>query len=355
VAASIIQEDAELVADKSLSNAGGVSGSTVMITGAGGFLGSFLLDVFESYNRIGTEKSCHIIAVDNSDIANSPRHSHLSESQQCTFVRQDITQAFESPRRPDWIIHAASIASPIHYRLNPLSVIDVNVNGTWNILEMARRGVRGLVYLSSSEIYGNPARESVPTREEYWGNVSCTGPRACYDESKRLGETLCATYFRQYAIPVKTVRPFNVYGPGQQLDDRRVIPDFMAAALAKRPIVMYGDGRATRSFCYLSDFARGMFCVLFQGRDGDAYNVGNDEELSIGEIAQIAAHLAGPPTLPVEYQVSEDTDYLTDNPERRCPDLTKLRSETGWTPMIDTRTGLARTLESYRAGLLAEA
>jgi dTDP-glucose 4,6-dehydratase/UDP-glucuronate decarboxylase len=165
----------------------------------------------------------------------------------------------------------------------------------------------------------------VPTRESYHGNVSSLGARACYDESKRLGETLCTTYFRLHATPVKTVRPFNVYGPGQRLDDKRILPDLMSAALAGGPLVLLSDGRATRSFCYASDAARAMLLVLLSEADGEAFNVGNDREISIAELAELVADAAAPPRPAVEHRASADRDYLTDNPQRRCPDLTKLR------------------------------
>ena len=190
--------------------------------------------------------------------------------------------------------------------------------------------------------------DEIPTTEDYRGNVSCTGPRACYDESKRLGETLCMTYFRLHATPVKIMRPFNVYGPGQRLDDLRIIPDLMSAALAGRPIVLLSDGRATRSFCYVRDAAVAMLLALVSDANGEIFNVGNDAEISIGRLAEVMADVAAPPRLPVEYRVSPERDYLTDNPQRRCPDLTRLRTRLEWRPEVGLAEGLARTLRSYR-------
>jgi len=195
----------------------------------------------------------------------------------------------------------------------------------------------------------------IPTPEDYRGNVSCTGPRACYDESKRLAETLCTTYFRTHRTPVKIMRPFNVYGPGQRLDDQRIMPDLMAAALARRPSVLYSDGRATRSFCYVRDAIRAMLLVLVSDADGEAFNVGNDEETTMSALAELMATVAAPPRLAVEYRVSADKDYLSDNPQRRCPDLSKLRTRTGWRPEVRLADGLARTLASYREAGPAEA
>ena len=217
------------------------------------------------------------------------------------------------------------------------------------MLQLAREdGVRGFLILSSSEIYGDPDPRFIPTPEDYWGNVSCTGPRACYDESKRLGETLCTTYFRLYGTPVKMIRPFNVYGPGQRLDDKRIIPDLMTSAVYRRPIVLFSDGRATRSFCYIRDAIAAMWHVLLSPHAGEAFNVGNDtEEISMLDLAERLKQVAGPPWLEVRRQVSADPDYVTDNPPRRCPDLHKLRSFFSWEPRVSLTEGLSRTLRSY--------
>jgi dTDP-glucose 4,6-dehydratase/UDP-glucuronate decarboxylase len=218
------------------------------------------------------------------------------------------------------------------------------------MLELARRDhARGMLYLSTSEIYGDPDPAFIPTAEEYRGNVSCVGPRACYDESKRLGETLCVTYHRLHGTPVKIVRPFNVYGPGQRLDDGRIIPDLMQAALSRKPLVLYSDGRASRAFCYISDAIAAMWHVLLSEAQGEIFNVGDDRiEVSIRGLAEELRRVAGPPWLEIQHRVSEDADYLTDNPQRRCPDLTKLRSRFAWRSAVSLKEGLLRTLRSYQ-------
>jgi dTDP-glucose 4,6-dehydratase/UDP-glucuronate decarboxylase len=160
---------------------------------------------------------------------------------------------------------------------------------------------------------------------------------------------LCSIYHNLYGTPVKVIRPFNVYGPGQRLDDRRVVPDLISAALCRRPLVLYSDGRATRSFCYANDAIRAMFLILLSNCDGEAFNVGNDErEISMLEFAHEVARIAGPPQLEVIHETSNDTQYLTDNPQRRCPDLTKLRTRFNWTPNVGLSEGLRRTLSSYQ-------
>lgn len=352
---AIIRDDARLVAAELARELRPLAGTTLLLTGAGGFIGSYLLDVLAAVGREGGGPPCHVVALDNFRVGLPERVQHLAGHPDIEFLSHDVTQPLPLERPVEWLIHAASIASPTFYRRFPLETIDVNVNGTWRLLELARRDARSMLYLSSSEIYGDPSPEMIPTPEDYRGNVSCTGPRACYDESKRLAETLCTTYFRTHRTPVKIMRPFNVYGPGQRLDDQRIIPDLMAAALARRSSVLYSDGRATRSFCYVRDAIRAMLLVLVSDADGEAFNVGNDEETTMSALAELMATIAAPPRLAVEYRVSADKDYLSDNPQRRCPDLSKLRTRTGWRPEVRLADGLARTLASYREAGPAEA
>lgn len=293
---------------------------------------------------------CRVLAVNNFKTGLPERLAWIKGRRDIELRPGDVSIGCEPGEPVDWVIHGAGIASPPVYRQFPLETIDVNVNGTRHMLDLLRRGGRGMLLLSSSEIYGDPDAAHIPTAEDFRGYVSSTGPRACYDESKRLGETLAMTYYRLYGSPVKIIRPFNVYGPGQRLDDGRIIPSLISAALQRQPIVLYGDGRATRSFCYVRDAIRGMLLVLLSRVSGEAFNVGNDEEISIGELARIAAGLDGPPELPIRFATSADGDYLSDNPLRRCPDLTKLRGLGAWEPQVKVREGLRRTLESYREG-----
>ena len=345
---SVIREDARKVAGDLHDEMCALAGTTLLLTGAGGFLGGFVLDVLAAWNREAGDRSCRVVALDNFRTGLPERVRHLDGDPQIEFVAHDVSRPLAKAPAVGWIIHAASIASPTFYRRFPLETIDVNVNGTWEMLELARHGVRSMLHLSSSEIYGDPSPDMIPTPESYRGNVSSTGPRACYDESKRLGETLCTTYFRAHGTPVKVLRPFNVYGPGQRLDDRRIMPDLMAAALAGEPLVLYSDGRATRSFCYVRDAVRAMLLVLLSDADGEVFNVGNDEEVTIAALAETLARVAATPPLTVEHRTSADQDYLTDNPQRRCPDLSKLRTRTRWRPEVPLEQGLGRTLASYR-------
>jgi UDP-glucuronate decarboxylase len=347
-ATDVIREDAAIAVSQMGTSLESLKGTTLLVTGAGGFLCSYFLDIVKALNDSGS-KACRVIAVDNYKTGLPERLRHLEGDANFRFITADVTEPLDLDERPDWIIHGAGIASPVFYRRFPLETIDVNVTGTRLMLDLARASsVKGMVILSSSEIYGNPVPEAIPTGETYLGNVSCTGPRACYDESKRLGETLAVTYHRLYGVPVRMIRPFNVYGPGQRLDDKRIMPDILAGVLARRPLVLYSDGKATRSFCYVRDAAAGMLHVLIEGESGEAYNVGNDVETSIGELAETAAASADGDKLAVEYELSADGDYLADNPQRRCPDLSKVKARTGWGPKVSLGDGLKRTLRSYR-------
>ncbi len=352
----IIHEDVESVALELRDTLAPLSGRTLLVTGGSGFLCSYLLDTIAFLNDRCWTRPCSVICVDNLKSGSPDRTAHLAGRNDFHLVDHDISKPLDSPGPVHWLVHGASIASPTFYRQFPLETIDANVSGTRNVLEFARRqNAESVVVLSTSEIYGDPDPASVPTPEDYRGWVSCTGPRACYDESKRLAETLCSTYYRHYKLPVKVVRPFNVYGPGQRLDDRRIIPDLIDAALHRRPIVLFSNGRATRAFCYVADAIRAIWRILLSDENGEAFNVGNDaEECPISEVAGRMRQVAGPPWLEIEYRCSGDADYLTDNPQRRCPDLSKLRSRLGWDCRIGLTEGLRRTLLSYMNGAGAE-
>jgi dTDP-glucose 4,6-dehydratase/UDP-glucuronate decarboxylase len=353
---NIIREDARWIVDRMGPGLAPLSGKTFVVTGAAGFLCSVLVDTLAELNT-RLERPCKVIAVDNYQSAVPDRLEHLKDRKDIVLVQHDVSKPFDAKEPVHYVLHGASVASPTFYRKYPLETIDVNVQGTRQFLELARTHseVESVVFMSTSEIYGDPTPDMIPTQEDYRGFVSCTGPRACYDESKRLGETLCSTYYRLYKTPVKVIRPFNVYGPGQRLDDKRIMPDLMSAALSKKPLVLLSDGRATRALCYVRDAIWGMLHVTVSKADGEAFNVGNDEqELSMLDVAQrlskVAAKVMNGPELEVKYEKSEDPHYLSDNPQRRCPNLAKLRGLAGhapWSPQVMLNEGLERTLRSY--------
>jgi UDP-glucuronate decarboxylase len=326
-----------------------LAGSTVLVTGAAGFLPSYLVDALVHANDAILREPCRVICVDNLRTGVAARTAHLQSRGDVRFIEHDLSQPLSlSDEKVDYVVHGASIASPTWYRRFPLETIDVNVSGTRGLLDLAHEhNSRSFVYLSSSEIYGDPPADKIPTSEAYWGHVSSTGPRACYDESKRLAETLCMTYHRLYGLPVRLVRPFNVYGPGLRLDDGRIVPDLIKAALDGEPLVLYSDGQATRSFCYIADFVAALPFLTVDDLPSGPYNVGNDEEMSIRACAELVDSLTPTPA-GVRLEISDDAHYLTDNPQRRCPDLTKTQRAIPWRPVIGAREGLWRTLQSYR-------
>jgi dTDP-glucose 4,6-dehydratase/UDP-glucuronate decarboxylase len=265
----------------------------------------------------------------------------------------------------DWIIHAAGIASPIYYRIHPLECIDANINGLRNLLDYAvdeakaGRPIEGFLFYSSSEIYGDPSPDAIPTPETYRGLVSCTGPRACYDESKRLGETLCVVYANHHGVPARMARPFNNYGPGLKITDGRVLPDFARNVLNGEDIVMLSDGSPKRTFCYATDAITGYYKILVRGHNGEAYNIGIEKpEISMATLAHLvtdtARELFGYKGKVVLGKAKQQ-DYLIDNPNRRCPIVTKAREHLGYDPKVLPDDGIYRSLVWYSHNRTAEA
>jgi UDP-glucuronate decarboxylase len=318
------------------------AGTSVLVTGASGFLMSYAVETLLA-------AGARVIALDNFKTGLPGRLAHLEGAPRLRFIKHDIAAPLALVEPVHWILHGASIASPMVYRQFPLETIDANVAGTRHLLEIARgNAVRGIVLMSTSEIYGDPLPGFIPTPEDYRGNVSCTGPRACYDEGKRMAETLGMTYFRLYGTPVKIIRPFNVYGPGLRLDDQRVLPDFVSCVLAGRPIALLSSGAPTRSFCYVSDAIALILRMLASDLKGEPLNVGNDEvEISMQDlaaaVARTGARALGRAPVDVRRAASEDKDYLVDNPQRRCPSLAKARRHfPDWAPRVPLEEGLDR-------------
>jgi nucleoside-diphosphate-sugar epimerase len=265
----------------------------------------------------------------------------------------------------DYVLHAAGTASPMYYRAPPQKCTDANITGLRNLLDYAvaerdaGRPLAGFLFYSSSEIYGDPVASAIPTPEDYRGNVSCTGPRACYDESKRFGETLCVTFAQHEGVPVKIARPFNNYGPGLKITDGRVIPDFARDVLAGRDIVMFSDGSPTRTFCYATDAITGYYKVLVRGGPGEPYNVGIDRpEISMaglaGLVIETARELFGYQGKVVLGKAAE-ADYLVDNPNRRCPVIDKAREQLGYAPRVLVDEGVYRSRVWYHHHPVADA
>ena len=341
----IFLEDIKSIANELEEFYNELEGKTVLIAGGKGFLGTYFTSVLTKINET-LSKPMKIIVLD-SLITSKDKKDGVNQN--IEFLEQDISKSFEIDDNIDYIIHAASIASPPTYRKFPIKTVDVNYQGTKNLLEIAKeKKVRSMLLLSSSEIYGDP--EIFPTPESYVGKVSCTGPRACYDESKRLAETISILYFQQYKIPIKIARPFNVYGPYLNLDDGRIIPDFMNNAINKSQIIIHSDGSPTRSFCYVSDAIGGFFKLLLSKHDGIICNVGNDEEVSVKNVADTIKNIVAKP-ISIKIIESNDPNYTKDNPQRRCPDLSLIKKSVNYIPKIDLEEGLKRVYKWYRSNL----
>lgn len=337
-----------------------LAGKRLWLTGGAGFLGYYLVLAVAKWNRTEPAPRRIRLTVLDNYIRGVPTWLDKMKGDDITLVKHDVTNPIPTSIGDcEYLIHAASIASPMYYRKHPLETIDANVNGLRYMLDYAagrnaaRKGsFKGMLFFSTSEIYGDPTPDEIPTRETYRGLVSCTGPRACYDESKRLGETLCVIYAQTRDVPVSQARPFNNYGPGLKITDGRVLPDFARDALADRDIVMLSDGKPTRTFCYITDSLSGYLKVLVRGRRGEPYNIGIETpELSMRELAdkvqQTAKDLWGYQGKVVQKVSSEGEVYLADNPNRRCPIIEKARSEIGYAPEVDVETGIRRTLNWY--------
>ena len=332
------------------------SGKSILITGAAGFLGTQFAYYFDSLNDSSVlEEPVNVYLWDNF-LRGYPDWVKEFKKKKNFFVqKKDIIIDSDYPD-VNYIIHAASIASPIFYRKYPIETIFSNITGLKNILEysLGNKSIDSILFFSTSEIYGDPDPANIPTKETYRGNVSCTGPRACYDESKRLGETLCVNYHNIHNVPVKIARPFNNYGPGLKLSDRRVIPDFFRDIINNENIVLLSDGSATRTFCYISDAIEGYLRILLSNHNGESFNIGREfPEISMLELAQKSIKISNK-NLDVVYKKSVDKDYLSDNPMRRCPNIDKAKNLLNYNPKISLEDGLKRTYNYYLSNINLE-
>jgi len=335
----MITEQLKSIVDEVGSVMSKFEGKTILVSGACGFLGSWFVGIFQYLNQNVFIQPCVVYAIDSFIAADKVNYIVDIVDKNIHFILNDISKV-EIDSRFDFIIHAAGIASPIHYRKYPLETIDGMVSGCKNLLESASRyGTESMLVFSSSEIYGNPSSYMVPTPETYNGNVSCTGPRSCYDESKRMEETLCTSYYRVHNTPVKWVRPFNVYGPGMRIDDDRVVPKFIFAALEKKPITVHIPGLQTRTFCYITDAMVGFFKTLLRGKNGEVYNIGYPGgEMSMVELAEKVKNLFKGAVEVIE--IPMPPEYPQDQTQRRCPDLTKAKVHLDYDPKVDIDRGL---------------
>lgn len=327
---------------------------TVLIAGAAGFIGSNLVDKLLSFGA-------RVIGVDNFITGRHVNLAHLADNPNFKFLEADISQPttnyldnfletlkIENPKfgQIDLVLHFASPASPPAYQKNPIETYLVNSLGTHNLLSYLKENSpqTRFLFASTSEVYGDPLVH--PQKEDYFGNVNPNGERSCYDESKRLGETICGTFERNYGMDIRIVRIFNTYGPRMRYDDGRILPNFINQALNNEPLTVYGDGKQTRSYCYVDDLVRGILLLASkEDLKGQTVNVGNPEEYTVLETAVLVQKI-------INGAVSQENILFAnlpkDDPTRRKPDLSKAEALLNYSPEIDFRTGLEKTIEYFK-------
>ena len=310
----------------------------ILITGGAGFIGSHLT---KHYLDTGT----HVYVIDNL-ITGTERNISFADTSHLHFFNHDICN-FDYSQLPeiDLAYHMASPASPIQYKKHPVETMLANSWGTYKLAEEMKKGtIKKLVLASTSEIYGDPLEH--PQQETYWGNVNTLGPRACYDESKRFAEAMVSTYRRKFDVSVRIARIFNTYGPNMEIDDGRVVSNFITQALTGKPLTIYGDGRQTRSFCYVSDLVSGLIALgETEGIDGEVINLGNPDEKTMTELAEIIKEMTGTDSEIAYHKIDED------DPKQRKPDISKAVKLLNWMPQVELRDGLKETVTYFKQSI----
>ena len=309
----------------------------VLITGAAGFLGSHLTDRFLADGH-------EVVGLDNFITGHPDNIAHLASEQRYEFIQHNISTYTYVKGKLDGVLHFASPASPIDYLELPIPTLKVGALGTHNALGLAKEKGARFFLASTSEVYGDPLVHPQP--ESYWGNVNPVGPRGVYDESKRFAEALTMAYHRYHGLDTRIVRIFNTYGPRMRPRDGRVVSNFIVQALRNEPITIYGNGSQTRSFCYASDEVEGIYRLFMKG-DHDPTNIGNPDEYTVRQLAEMVRELTKTSAPLVERPLPED------DPKIRKPDITRARTMLGWEPKIGIREGLQKTID-YFASLPAE-
>lgn len=303
-----------------------------IITGGAGFIGSHLCDLLLS-------KGHEVVCVDNL-ITGSVKNIEHIKSDNFTYMQHDVTKPFHYAGEVDYVFH---LASPATFKMcveAPTAIMKVNSEGTFNMLEFAKEKQARFLLASTSEVYGDPLVN--PQSEAYWGNVSCTGPRSVYDEAKRFAESITMTYYRYCGVDTRIVRIFNTYGPRMQIKDSRVIPNFVNQALSGDDITIYGDGSYTRSFCYATDEAEGIYRLMMSDCT-EPVNIGNEHEMTILELAKMILEVTGSKSKIIH------KDSLTDDPKLRCPDISRAKNVLGWEPKVGLEEGLTNTVEYFKS------
>jgi dTDP-glucose 4,6-dehydratase len=307
----------------------------VLITGGAGFIGSHLCEHF-------LQQGCEVVCVDNLLTGSLDNIAHLMPNDRFLFIKLDVTNFIHVPGRIDAILHFASPASPLDYLDLPIQTLKVGSLGTHKALGLAREKKARFLLASTSEVYGDPLIH--PQQESYWGNVNPIGPRGVYDEAKRFAEAITMAYHRYHGVNTKIVRIFNTYGPRMRIRDGRAIPTFMAQALRKEDLTVFGDGSQTRSFCYISDMVDGI-ARLLASETHDPVNIGNPSEMTLMELARAILRITQSPSRIVHRPLPED------DPKVRQPNIERARTLLGWEPRVGLEEGLRRTQDDFRTRL----
>jgi len=311
-------------------------GKRVLVTGGAGFIGSHLCEYL-------LRKGYEVICLDNFFTGSKANIDHLLDSHRFELIRHDLVNPILL--EIDQIYNLACPASPVHYQYNPVKTVKTSVMGTINMLGLAKRVKARILQASTSEVYGDPTVHPQP--ETYWGNVNCIGLRSCYDEGKRVAETLMMDYHRQNQVDVRIARIFNTYGPRMALNDGRVMSNFITQALRGQPLTIFGDGSQSRSFCYASDMVRGLVLLMEQDELLGPVNLGNPQEITMLDLARRVIEASGS-RAGIDYR-----PLPPDDPERRRPDISLARTRLRWQPEVDLAEGLHLTMEYFRATIAA--
>ncbi len=308
------------------------------MSGAAGFIGSHWVD------RLLAD-GCEVVGVDNLITGTTRNLKHLVGHEKWRFLEKDVTGPHFSEEMEglgifDSVLHLASLASPKEYLLHPVETLETGSTGTRNMLELARRHRARFLLTSTSECYGDPLEH--PQKESYWGNVNPIGPRSCYDESKRFAEAMTMAYWRHFGVRTNIARIFNTYGPRMKMNDGRVVPAFLGQAREGKPLTVYGDGKQTRSFCYVSDLVEGLE-RLRMSEEREPVNLGNPAEMTLLEFAETIQRILGTHS-PLEFQELPEND-----PVRRQPDISKAKALLDWSPKVDLEQGIRLTIDGLQA------
>lgn len=325
-------------------------GKTVLVTGAAGFLPAYMVETLLRLNEREPAAQVKVLGLVRDLARATERFSAYAGRPDLELVQHDIRSPWTFPKRAEFIVHAASPASPKQFGKDPTGTIEANLLGTVHGLRFALQNkAEGFLFFSSGEVYGQVDPERIPIAEDTFGYLDPATVRACYAEGKRAGETLCVAYADQFGVPAVIVRPFHTYGPGMALDDGRVFADFVADVVDGRDIHLKSDGRAVRAFCYLADATAGFFTALLLGKPGRAYNIGNPEaEISVGDLAARLLQLfPDPPRQLVRDNSPRDPGYLESPISRNSPDVSRI-SALGWRPATNLDRGFRRTVESFQ-------